>query len=97
MAVVPIGTYFATLKYFTKGEHFVHLCLSVSGLRVEQRMSRERNRADMVGSTTISAICAIITANMVLVGYVIVAFREDMAYPSTSTAVREKFTEKKLK
>jgi hypothetical protein len=51
----------------------------------------------MVGSTTISAICAIITANMVLVGYVIVAFREDMAYPSTSTAVREKFTEKKLK
>jgi hypothetical protein len=23
MAVVPIGTYFATLKYFTKGEHLV--------------------------------------------------------------------------
>jgi len=23
MAVVPIGTYFATLKYFTKGEYLV--------------------------------------------------------------------------
>jgi hypothetical protein len=51
--------------------------------------------ADTIGSTTISAICAIITANMVLVGYVIVAFREDMAYPTP--AAREKITEKKIK
>jgi hypothetical protein len=32
---------------------------------------------------------------MVLVGYVIVAFREDMAYPTP--AVQQKITEKKLK
>jgi hypothetical protein len=51
--------------------------------------------ADFVGSTTISAICAIITANIVLVGYVIVAFREDAAYQPS--AVREKITEKKMR
>ncbi|EIW66581.1 hypothetical protein M231_02233 [Tremella mesenterica] len=47
MAVVPIGTYFSSLRFLFDG------------------------------STTFSAIAAIIAANIVLVGYVIIAFRED--------------------
>lgn len=46
-----------------------------------------------LGSTTTSAICAIVAANLILVGYVVVAFREDM--DSQPAAVREKIAEKK--
>jgi hypothetical protein len=36
--------------------------------------------ADHAGSTTYSAISAVVTANIVLVGYVVVAFKEEAAY-----------------
>ncbi|KAI9635739.1 VMA21-like domain-containing protein [Dioszegia hungarica] len=35
------------------------------------------------GSTTYSAISAVVTANIVLVGYVVVAFEEEAAYNTT--------------
>ncbi|WVR03586.1 hypothetical protein IAU60_000578 [Kwoniella sp. DSM 27419] len=54
MAVVPIGTYFATLHHFFNG------------------------------STTAAAISAIVAANVVLVSYVVVAFREDAQYGAPS-------------
>ena len=40
MAVVPIGTYFATLKYFTKGEHSISLFLVPAVVMDEKRMIR---------------------------------------------------------
>jgi hypothetical protein len=90
MAVVPIGTYFTTLHYFTKGKYS-----SEWNRWTSYTTRREETGANLSGSTTISAICAIITANIVLVGYVVVAFREDAAYQPP--AVREKITEKKTR
>ncbi|WWC66826.1 uncharacterized protein I206_100733 [Kwoniella pini CBS 10737] len=46
MAVVPIGTYYVVLSYFTKG------------------------------NTIASAIAAIVTANLVLIAYIVVAWLE---------------------
>jgi hypothetical protein len=45
----------------------------------------QESQADYIGSTTASAISAVVAANIVLVGYVVVAFREDAA-PSASRA-----------
>ncbi|EIW73340.1 hypothetical protein TREMEDRAFT_42323 [Tremella mesenterica DSM 1558] len=60
MAVVPIGTYFSSLRF-------------VFG-----------------GATTPSAIAAIVAANMVLVGYVIVAFREEAHSPHPPIPLEKK-------
>ncbi|KAK4686828.1 vacuolar ATPase assembly integral membrane protein VMA21, partial [Tremellales sp. Uapishka_1] len=60
MAVVPIGTYFGSLKYLWNG------------------------------STTYSALSAVLLANVVLIGYVIVAFREDIPPPPSGGIERKK-------
>ncbi|WWD22525.1 hypothetical protein CI109_107018 [Kwoniella shandongensis] len=67
MAVVPIGTYFGTLKFNGKWSFFLSL-----------RTTATSNYSHR--STTISAIAAIVAANIILVGYVVVAFREDAGY-----------------
>ena len=65
MAVVPIGTYFATLTYAWGG--------------MLKHQSGNLDTALTPGKTTPSAICAVFAANVVLVGYVVVAFREEAA------------------
>lgn len=99
MAVVPIATYFSTLKYFVKGQssHLRRVPLSEPSLGRDGspagRCVQKRTDADEEGSTTTSAICAIVAANIILVGYVVVAFREDAA--AQPSAVKEKMAEKK--
>nr|XP_019014512.1 uncharacterized protein I206_00594 [Kwoniella pini CBS 10737]OCF53293.1 hypothetical protein I206_00594 [Kwoniella pini CBS 10737] len=62
MAVVPIGTYYVVLSYFTKGI---------------VRTNKDANTALFdTGNTIASAIAAIVTANLVLIAYIVVAWLE---------------------
>lgn len=82
MAVVPIGTYFSTLNYLWDG---ASRCGFPSGLCQCIRLDAclcptvAHSLSRYVGSTTFAAISAIAAANLILVGYVVVAFREDAA------------------
>lgn len=62
MAVAPIGTYFGSLHYVWSG-------LSTRPI--------DGSWLTVVGSSTKAAISAVVAANIVLVGYVWVAFAED--------------------
>nr|ODN87607.1 hypothetical protein L203_03386 [Cryptococcus depauperatus CBS 7841] len=63
MAVVPIATYFVSLHYVLKSRS----C----------RIGSQKSANFLQDSTTGAAISAIVTANAVLVGWVVVAFREE--------------------
>jgi hypothetical protein len=76
MAVVPIGTYFGTLSHLFNGTLMVHLSIVLSAMRGDPRNELPLTH---LGNTTHSAISAVLAANVVLVGYVVVAFREEVA------------------
>ena len=68
MAFVPITTYFTTIHYVFEGEP------------IESETARPRGFPEptsFVGNATYAAIAAIVSANIVMVAYVVVAFNED--------------------
>jgi len=83
MAVAPIGSYFGTLDYMWNGEFYI----------IQSSAHAEAETVLWcvpltIGNTTYAAICAVAAANIVLVGYVIVAFREEAAPPPGSEKIR---------
>lgn len=69
VAVVPITTYFTTIKHIFDGELRVATCGSCKNTKLLRHVSK--------GNTTYAAIAAIISANIIMVAYVIVALNED--------------------
>ncbi len=64
LGVVPIGSYFATLDYVWHGEYL--FCASI--VRTERLWA---------GNATMAAITAIVSANVVLLAYIILSIIED--------------------
>lgn len=66
LAIAPISSYFLSEKYIWNGQYANQLPLSKS-TRAE----------DWTGNPTYAAITAIVTANAVLIAYIIASIRED--------------------
>lgn len=69
MVVGPIGSYFITLNLVFGGLSFFHVC---PRLRIDRLTTSQ-------GNSTYAGALAAIMANIVLIGYVIVAFKEDQS------------------
>lgn len=83
VAVVPIATYFLTIDRIWNGRQLLdgEFYLVLNSLSA--------------GSTTWAAISAVVSANIVLVGYVIVAFREDAGDSRTPVKQQPRIPSKK--
>lgn len=84
VAFVPISMYFTTLKYVFAGTSLLTHCFVSHSLIIAHVHL-------MTGSTAKAAISAIVSANIIMVAYVVVAFREDIvAAPPKGIEMKKK-------
>lgn len=85
MAIVPISTYFVTVQHLWNGESTWPTTLCAAGTAIAAPCSM--GTLTRAGNTAYAALSAVLAANIVLGGYVYLAFVEDAA---TKTEVQEK-------
>ena len=80
MVVLPIGGYFLTVKTVFRGE-FLHLDPLLDGVIICIVLVPAQHNADIdtLGSAVYAGAFAALMANVVLIGYVLVAMKEDQS------------------
>ena len=81
MVTAPIGMYFLTVKTIFSGELSVPLVI----IHLWQLLMPEKT-----GNSTFAGATAAITANVVLIAYIVVAWREDQGEKAVETKEKEK-------